>query len=333
MKILVTGCCGFIGSHLVDELVSKGHTVDGVDNMANGDLTNLMQHKIRVIPRGLIRRFYNQFNENRTEKSIIIFQTDFSNNEILSLISDGTYDVVYHLAADVSVVDCINRPSQTTKNNLLDTVSLATACVGKTKGLIYASSAAVYGDAANDVPACESLTPNPKSYYGSQKYSCEIFLRNFYEIHHLKSASIRFFNVYGPRQTCSENSKPLIANWFYSSINGKPIDIFGDGSQTRDFVYVSDVTGALVQFLDNFEQMTGSVYNLAYGESISVSSVLENYKQSFPNLVVKNHDFRQGDILKSSANVSKIKKDVNFLPKVSFNEGFQKTLSWWKGQG
>lgn len=248
MKALVTGGAGFIGSHLVDLLLEKSSEVVVIDNLSTGKRSQL--------PDG-----------------VVFLEGDAGNSDLLAQALPGC-DAVFHLAAVSSVQDSLDRPIEVHNANLTATLALLQASVRhKVKRFVFSSSAAVYGDTAGE-PAREDMIPNPMSYYAVQKLACEHYCHVYHRLHGLETVCLRYFNVYGPRQRADSPYSGVIAKFIDTARAGKPITIFGDGEQTRDFCYVKDVVSAnYLAATQDAETVGGKVFNVGTGSSISVNEL------------------------------------------------------------
>lgn len=302
---LVTGGAGFIGSHLCDFLVSKGHKVYVIDDLSNGSLANLPKHE----------------NLELFNKSIL---------DDLSFISSlGKIDCVFHLAAQVSVQNSIEDPKTTYLINKEGTKNVLHFC--KNSGIpkaVLASSAAVYGDAPT--PISETQVFSPLSPYAKSKIDMENIAFNFSD-RSFQTTSLRFFNVFGPRQNPNSSYSGVITKFFGAIKNNSSITVFGDGTQTRDFIYVSDVVCALFGAATSYPYNPSLVYNVGTGIQTSINSLIGQINSiSGVSVPVVYAPIRKGDILHSVASISKIKKDLGFSPSVSLFSGLKSTWEWFK---
>lgn len=242
MKALVTGGAGFIGSHLAQALVEMGIAVTVLDNLRNGDYGNL--------------------DWASSNKGFQFVKGDVRKRATVAKVIAGC-DWVFHEAALSSVPQSILNPSRTNQHNLDATlVLLAAAQKAGVKRFIYASSSAIYGDSSTGVIS-ETSPPNPLSPYALQKYSSECYCKLFYKLYGVPTVSLRYFNVFGPRQRWDSSYSGVIARFCTAFILGQSPTIFGDGRQTRDFVYVDDVVRAnLLAAQASPEQVTGRSFNI-----------------------------------------------------------------------
>ncbi|MBI2035801.1 MAG: NAD-dependent epimerase/dehydratase family protein [Candidatus Liptonbacteria bacterium] len=246
-KVVVTGGAGFIGSNLADELVREGYAVHIIDDLSNGKRENVNpKAKLHV-------------------KSILDLKA------IQPIIKGATY--VFHLAALPRVQYSIRHPIETDKANVGGTLNVLVASVrGKVKRLIYSSSSSAYGD-QKKLPLKETFAVNPKSPYGLHKYMGELYCRLWSEVYGLPTVSLRYFNVYGPRQSAEGAYALVIAKFLKLRSEGKPLSITGDGKQTRDFTSVHDVVRANILAAESKRVGRGEVINIGAGKNFSVLQI------------------------------------------------------------
>lgn len=295
---LVSGGAGFIGSHLCDQLISKGHKVYVIDDLSNGSLKNLPKHE----------------------------NLKFFNNSILddlSFISSlGKIACAFHLAAQVSVQESLLNPKQTFLVNRDGSSNFLKFCAdAKVPKAILASSAAVYGD--GKTPIKESDPLSPLSPYAQSKIDME----KIGSLSGIHCTSLRFFNVYGPRQNPSSSYSGVITKFFSALSSNSPLVVYGDGNQSRDFIYVTDVADAL--YLASLSSSFGS-YNVGSGTQTSINSLISQMELVCHKKAVVSHlPPRTGDIVHSVASISKIKKDLGFTPKTNLFDGLKNTWNWF----
>ena len=297
MKFLITGGAGFIGRHLVAKLFDDGHDVTIFDNFSSSsknDITNLLENGVGLVTGDIL---------------------DYD----LLLKSISNYDFVIHLAAQTSVSQSIADPKTTTDIIVDGTVNVLKSCVKtNVKNLIFSSSAAVYGNSP-DAPISENSQLSPVSSYGASKLVAEYNLQAFSRSFGLNCISLRLFNVYGNGQS----SETVVIRKFLKNISKDlPLEIFGDGTQTRDFVHVSDVIQAFSCAIKNIEAKCGEVYNIGSGKATSINelaSLLISSKGKDLQIIHKPEI--QGEIKFSKADISLAKTDINYLPEVSLRDG------------
>lgn len=306
MKVLVTGGAGFIGSHVVDRLMSEGNEVVVLDDLSSGRSENIEHHL------------------SRPEFSFV--KGDLRDKLTVEKALEGV-DAVIHEAAIVSVPLSIENPALTNEVNVLGTLNLLEASLkADVKRFVYASSCAVYG-AASELPVNERAPPNPLSPYAESKLVAEQHCKAFYKTHGLETVCPRYFNVYGPRQAAGEYAGVMIK--FLERIRGgQPPIIFGDGEQTRDFIYGSDVVEATMLALHH-PKAAGGVFNVGTGEAVTINQLCGLFLKALDRLDLKlvHEDAKPGDIRHSRADITKARQVLGFRPKVSLEEGIKGLIS------
>jgi len=299
-KILVTGGAGFIGSHLVDALIERGHRVVVIDNLSTGKRENV-------------------------NKKAKFYKIDICSPKIGEIFKKEKPEIVFHLAALPRVPLSVKEPVLTSRVNILGTINIFKASVdSKVKRVIFASSSSVYGDQKN-LPLREDMVPNPISPYGLQKYVCEQFAKLFSNLYKIPIVSLRYFNVYGPRIDFNSEYSLVIGKFLKLKAQGKPLTIYGDGNQTRGFCYVDDVVEATILAMESKKIRGGEVINIGSEKSHSI-----NYLAKLIGGKVKYLSPRPGDVLHTRADISLAKKLLNWSPKVSLEEGLEKTKQWFE---
>ncbi len=300
MQVFVTGGAGFIGQHLVKYLLEKKNKVIIYDSMINSSMITISNMK------KLGARFI---------KGNI---TDF--NHIKKSITDS--DIVIHLAAHIDVNDSVNNPQYAHNVNVTGTLNVLMACVEKKiKNVIAPSSAAVYGD-QKDLPISENSYTNPISPYGATKLAMEHYLQAFSNCYDLNCISLRLFNVYGSGQTSSYAG--VITKFLQNIKQKKPLVIFGDGSNTRDFVSIQDVVQAFDKSIKNIDDKKGRFYNIASGKYVSIKDLaqmmIDISEKKIPIIYKKP---KKGDIIHSQVSVWLAKKELGYIPKIELKEGLE----------
>jgi UDP-glucose 4-epimerase len=297
---LVTGGCGFIGSHLVDSLLADGHSVRVLDDLSTGKRDNL---------------------DTRAKLTL----GTITDRKTVATLMDGV-DGCFHLAAVASVERCNQEWVDTHTVNLTGTIAIFDAARAKGRvPVVYASSAAIYGDNPA-VPLSESALATPLSAYGADKYGCELHARVASVVHGVPSAGMRFFNVYGPRQDPKSPYSGVISIFCDKIFAGQPVTVFGDGGQVRDFVYVGDVVRALRAAMATRKQKQ-SVFNVCTGTRITVRELAETIyrlRQTTPNLVFAPP--RSGDIRVSCGDPAHAQAELGFKSMTSLSDGLAVTL-------
>ena len=330
-KALVTGGCGFIGSNLTHRLVKEGWSVTVVDDMSNGHLELLEGLDFRVVPdAGLYESFMQAASDQNTftDKTVIVIQDDFANQRVLSLVSGGVYDVVFHQAAVPRVSYSVEHPTETTDVNITKTVALFEASRNSVDRVVWASSSSVYGG-ADELPTAESELKNPKSPYAWQKSAIEDVAKMFGDLYDLDIVCLRYFNVFGPGQYGDSPYSTAVSAWCNNTKFMKPLRSDGDGTQSRDMCYVDNVVDANMLAANSSMKFMGKSYNVACGDRTSNKEILEYFKSRFSYVVVRDAPWRPGDVMHTQADITAIKNDLGYEPKVRFWEGLEKTITWW----
>ena len=299
-RILVTGCAGFIGSHLSEALIKKGYKVIGVDNLSNGKLTNIQL-----------------FKKNKNFKFL---RCDVGDKEKLSEILSHV-DIVYHLAALADIVPSIKNPDVYFNSNVNSTFNLIRSCEKKKiKKIIYAASSSCYG-IPKKYPTSESCPVLPQYPYALTKRLGEQIIFHFGELYKIPVVSLRLFNVYGPRARTSGTYGAVFGVFLAQKLANKPFTVVGDGKQTRDFTFVEDVVSAFIEMLD--DRINNEIFNVGSGQTYSINSLI---KLLGKNKIVKIPK-RPGEPDCTFADISKILKKTKWKPKISFKDGVNKLLN------
>jgi UDP-glucose 4-epimerase len=310
MRILVTGGCGFIGSHLVDALLARSYAVTVLDDLSNGKLENLKNHL-----GGPAFRF---------------IQGDIRNaGAVKKAIADA--DAVIHEAAMISVPLSVKNPVITRSVNVDGTLNLlkASSSFG-VKRFVYASSCAIYGKQTK-FPISEDAPPNPLSPYASSKLAAEKKCLAFHDQEGLETVCLRYFNVYGPRQAAGEYAGVMVKFLERLRADQPPI-IYGNGGQTRDFVHVQDVVEATLLELEH-DNVAGEVINIGTGRRVKINELCQIFLKTAgkPHIKPVHEGARVGDIRHSQADISKARKLLGFKPKVSLEKGVEMLWNSMRG--
>jgi len=311
-KVLVTGGAGFIGSHLVDKLLSM-ETVEELrvlDNFFTGRLENLEKWA----------------NDPR----FVLIQGDVRKREIVQKVTKNV-DFVFHEAAIASVPLSIKEPLTTHEVNVAGTLNLLEEARANDSTFLYASSCAVYGTPKR-IPIREEDVAKPLSPYGASKLAAEAYCLAYNETYGLKTVCLRYFNVYGPRQTYSPYAG-VITIFINRALKGEPPVIYGDGRQTRDFIYVDDVVVASI-LAATCNKAHGRVLNVGTGVETSINSLASKIKRILgtENLKITYGPAQKGEIRRSAADISRMMELLGYKPRTSLDQGLLRTIRWFSGE-
>lgn len=306
-KVLVTGGAGFIGSNLAQELIEQGARVNILDNLVTGFRENL--------------------EEIRGDFDFI--EGDLNDDDALKKSLEGV-EVVFHQAALPSVPRSVENPAEThracangTLNLLLKAKDLGV------RRVIYAASSSAYGDQAA-LPKEESMRPDPLSPYAAAKLMCEYYCRVFYKVYGLETFSLRYFNVFGPRQNPSSMYSGVISRFIDALMKDNTPVIFGDGEQSRDFTYIANVVNANIKAAQTTEGI-GEVLNTANGERVSLNELLDILKKitGKTHIEAEYREERRGDVKHSQADNTRARNWLGYEKLVGLEDGLRKTIDWW----
>ena len=305
---LVTGGAGFIGSHLTEELVRRGHSVRVVDNLSTGHRRNI-EHL----------------------SGIDFIQGDLADFAVAARAVTGI-DYVLHQAAIPSVPRSVRDPLTSHRANLDATLNVLVAArdAGVTR-LVFAGSSSEYGNTAT-LPKREDMAANPLSPYALQKHAGVRYCQMFTQLYGFETVAIRYFNVFGPRQDPGSPYSGVISLFATALLAGKPPTIYGDGEQTRDFTYVTNVVDGVLRACVA-PKAAGEVINVATGHRISLNELLRVMNGLVgTNVEAVHKDARQGDVKDSQADISKAADLLGYVPIVGIEEGLGRTLDWCRSQ-
>ena len=302
-KVLVTGGAGFIGSNLVETLVDLGNEVTVLDNLSNGKLENLdfLKDKINFI------------------------EGDIRDSKLISELMVGK-DCVFHLAAMIYVSESVEKPKLCNEINVVATKYILDECVKNNVKFIFTSSAAVYGE-DNSPVKFESITPNPISPYAKSKLDVELLCEEYKNQFNLNYVCFRNFNVYGPKQDINSPYAAVIASFINKALSSDPLAIFGDGDQTRDFIYVGDVVDAMIIA---YELEKSGVFNLGCNEIINLKELASLILGKInSDSSIEYHSERKGDLKHSRASSKKFQDMSSWIPKTTLSLGIDKTIKYY----
>jgi len=310
-KVIVTGCAGFVGSHLVERLLKDGHTIVGIDNFSDH------------YPRGIKEKNMEGFVQERKFKFV---EGDLLEADLKKLLNG--VDVVFHQAAQAGVRDSWGVKFDVyTRNNILATQTLLEACKdSRIRKFIYASSSSIYGD-AESMPTKEDVLPKPISPYGVSKLAGEHLCYLYWKIFRVPTISLRYFSVYGPRQ------RPDMGFYRFvdSVLRGVKLSIYGTGEQTRDFTYVSDIVDGNISAM--MSKQNGDVFNIGGGSRISVNDCVKIIEKILDKRArIERVAHQSGDAGHTYADISKARKMLGYKPEVCIEDGLNKQALWMKNE-
>ena len=305
-KIAVTGGAGFIGSNLVERLLSKGHEVTVVDDLSTGLKSNLDLNKIT-------------FHE-----------LSLTNRDGLAKALNGV-DAIVHLGARGSVPRSLKNPIATHDVNATGTLNVLEAARSNGAQVIFSSSSSVYGR-NGQLPKDESMWLSPLTPYAASKLAAEGYVQAYGAAYEVPVTLLRFFNVFGPKQRPDHEYAAVLPKWIWKAMNNEAIDVYGDGSQTRDFTYVRTVLDVIEDAISRGVRTEGAV-NLAYGNRISLLTTIDLLKGHFPDLKVNFIDIRPGDVKDSQNDPVLLKKLFPDVTPTEFPVALSETVNWLKEFG
>ncbi len=309
-KVLITGAAGFIGHHLAIAWRRRGAAVVILDNLRTGKRENLAE----------IHRAVG-------DEHLTFIEGSITDRDAVKRAAEGC-SVVHHLAAMVSVPESVARPEECVEINVNGTLNvLEAARRNGAERVVFASSSAVYGDDPRS-PKTEDMTPAPLTPYGITKLDGEFYLRMYANLHGVPTVSLRFFNVFGPRQDPKSVYAAAVPIFIDRAAKGAPITIFGDGSATRDFVFVGDVCEANILAATSPAVGRGEVFNVAQGGIITIQGLAEAVRRTVGSASLIEHaPERAGDIKHSRASIARITESLGFTPAVSLDEGLRRAVA------
>ncbi len=317
MKLLITGGAGFIGSNIVEELLRRKYFVRVLDNFSTGKRENLD---------------FSPSLHRSIASSLEVIEGDIREKKDLRK-SLKRIDVVLHQAALRSVPRSVDDPLSTNEVNITGTLNLLLEAKNAgVKRVVYASSSSVYGD-SNILPQKETQKTAPISPYAASKLAGEDYCRVFSKTFGLETISLRYFNVFGPKQDPESKYAAVIPKFIESALRNEPLEVHGDGKQSRDFSYIDNVVDAniLAALAPSSIAKKGEIFNIACGESHSLLEIIKLLETLSRKKLKKNHTHpRAGDVRKTWADISKVKKLLKYKVLVDFEKGISRTFEWFK---
>lgn len=310
MRILVTGGAGFIGSHIVEKLVELGHEVLVLDDLSTGREENIAHLR----------------------DSIAFIKGSITDRALLSRVMEGV-QVVFHQAALGSVPRSVDDPATTHEVNITGTFNvLLTARDAGVQRVVYAASSSAYGDTPS-LPKVETMLPNPLSPYAVSKLVGEYYCQVFTRVYGLETVSLRYFNVFGPRQNPHSQYAAVIPKFITAALKGEPLTVFGDGEQSRDFTYIDNVVQANLLAMES-PHAVGKVYNVACGGRYTLNDLIRHLETILGRrLEVQYLPPRAGDVKHSEASIAEAQRDLGYRVLVPFEEGLKRTVGWYMDNG
>ncbi len=308
-SVIVTGCAGFIGSHLTERLLRKDFKVTGIDCFTDYYPVEIKRNNLK----GFIGN-----------KNFTFIRRDVIDADLKGLISDSDY--IFHLAAQPGVRASWGQSFEIyIKNNILGTQRLLEACMkSDIKRLVFASSSSVYGD-AKEMPIKEESVTKPLSPYGVTKLAAENLCGLYHKNYGIPAVSLRYFTVYGPRQ----RPDMAFSKFINAVLKGSPIIIYGDGEQTRDFTYVSDIVEANILAMERGRN--GEIYNIGGGSRISVNETIKIIERlAGKRARVEHKEAQSGDMRNTYADIGKARKDLGYRPETSIESGLKEMIEYVK---
>ena len=314
---LITGIAGFIGSSLAHTLVARGEQVRGIDNFSTGKRENLVGIESRI--------------------DLRVLDLKQRSPELLEACSG--IDYILHQAALPSVPRSVLDPVSNNESNIDGTLHLLVAAreaaqrESRLKRIVYAASSAAYGDTPT-LPKHEEMLPSPISPYAVSKLAGELYMQSFHRVYGLPTVSLRYFNVFGPRQDPTSQYSGVLAKFITAMLRGEQPTIYGDGEQSRDFTCVDDVVSAnLLACTAPAEEVCGVVFNIACGRRVTLNETFQTLKKivGYPGTAAHGPE-RTGDIKHSLADISRAKQQLGYSPQISFEEGLRRTVEWYRKQ-
>ena len=326
-SFLVTGGAGFIGSHLVEELLRRQQAVRIVDNFLTGKQENITAAMAAAITPSIDGSMGLRAGMGATTGFCDLLEGDLADPDVARAAVDGV-DYVLHQAALPSVPRSVEDPATSHRANVEATVSLLIAARdARVKRIVYAGSSSAYGDTPT-LPKREDMPTRPLSPYALQKLVGEQYMQLFTELYGLETVTLRYFNVFGPRQDPGSPYSGVISLFLRALTEGHVPTIYGDGEQTRDFTYVANVVDGVMRAVEA-PNVAGEVINLATGERVSLNTLYSMLQELTHSQLRATHGpLRAGDVRDSQADISKARRLLGYEPRASLDEGLRRTVEW-----
>jgi UDP-glucuronate 4-epimerase len=323
MKILLTGCAGFIGSAVTLALLQRGDTVIGIDNFNDYYSVNLKEARLKCI-------CLNQNSQN-----FKINRIDICNKfELAKIFENNEIDAVLHLAAQAGIRYSLENPQAYIDSNIIGTLNIFECCRNfSTKNIVFASSSSVYGENAKIPFSTDDRTDNPISLYAATKKSCELMAHTYSHLFDLNIICLRYFTVYGPW------GRPDMAPMLFAKniLEGKPIKVFGNGNMKRDFTYIDDIVNGTIAVLDNclnqnsLDLKISKIFNIGRGEPVDLMHFVGTLENELGKPAIKEFlPMQSGDVPVTYADTTELENIVGYKPKVSLEDGVREFVEWFK---
>ncbi|CCU83512.1 dTDP-glucose 4,6-dehydratase [Mesotoga sp. BH458_6_3_2_1] len=306
MKTLVTGGAGFIGRWLVKRLLDEGHSVNAIDDFSNGRREN-------------IEEFFQR-------GSFHFLEGDIRNERTLEKLFEEEYDIVYHLAAEINVQNSIDNPSQTIERDILGTFNILEHCRKQKTRVVFMSTCMVYDRSYDESGITEEHPTKPASPYAAAKLSGEALTLSYFHAYGLPTAVIRPFNTYGPFQK-TNGEGGVVAIFVKQALKNEPLRIYGDGTQTRDLLYVEDCVDFIIRAGNN-DLALGQIINAGTGNDVAINNLALMIAGTSKLIKHVPHIHPQAEIMKLKCNSSKARDLLGWEPKFSLEKGIEKTKKW-----
>ena len=317
MKLLITGCAGFIGYHLSKKLLEMGHQIIGLDNLNNYYDVNLKKKRIQLLKSLKVKKEY-----------FIFKKIDISNkNKLIQELGNHKFDAIVNLAAQAGVRYSIKYPNKYYETDVQGFFNiLELSRITKVKHLVYASTSSVYGN-IKKLPFKEDSNCKPIQFYAATKLANESMATAYSEIYKIKTTGFRFFTVYGPM------GRPDMALFKFSEniLKNKPIKVFNYGNHTRDLTYIDDIVQGVVNSIILKTSYSSEVFNLGCSKSIGLMKIVQLLKKNYNKKILIDYvKFQQGDIKNTKSSILKAKKVLNYNPKTTPSNGIKLFCDWFK---
>jgi UDP-glucuronate 4-epimerase len=331
MKILVTGAAGFIGFHLINELLKHDFEIVGLDNLNNYYDTKLKYDRLKVSGIDFDNYQTNNYTISKVNPNYKFIKADIEdNNTLSSIFENNNFDVVCHLAAQAGVRYSLENPRAYINSNITGFFNVIELCrINNVQKFIYASSSSIYGNNSKVPFEVTDKSDNPISLYAATKKSNELIAHTYSHLYKIETIGLRFFTVYGPW------GRPDMAYFSFTNaiINDKPISVYNNGQLSRDFTYIDDIISGIVLISKNstLNNSLARVYNIGNSNPISLIQFIETLEGTLNKTAIKKMlPMQAGDVEKTFADITQIKTDYGYNPSTKFSDGIKKFTNWYK---